>query len=56
MSNRPLKTSYIHNIHWYKGPVIKIYAKKAPKGPEMPNLSLFVAKLEKTMETSLCKT
>ena len=31
MPHRPLKTGYDHNIHWYKGPEIKIYAKKSPK-------------------------
>ena len=57
MSHRPFKTGYIHNIHWYKGPEIKKIAKKRPqKDQKMPNLSLFVAKFEKVMETSLCKT
>jgi len=31
MSHRPLKTSFNHNIHWYKGPEIKIHTKKGPK-------------------------
>ena len=31
LPHRSLKTGFNHNIHWYKGPEIKIQAKKGPK-------------------------
>ena len=47
MPHRPLKTVLKHNIHWNKV-LKKMKIKIRPKNDQnMPNFSLFVAKLEK---------
>ena len=56
MSHRPLKTGFNHNLHWYKGPDIKIQAKEGPKITKKCQICHYLSQnLEKSMETSLCK-
>ena len=47
MPHRPLKTVLNHNIHWNKGPKIKMKVKKGPKVPKNAKFVTICCKIGK---------
>ena len=54
--HRPLKASFNHNIHGYKGPENKNSGKKRTQNDQKCQIRhYFPQNFEKSMETSVCK-